>query len=85
MRAGLADVTVLHSGSDSWQPREPTAKPGICWNAPVTVCPEEKEVEVEVTEVVVQCFEIFFFLQKTSLEVDLQKSFVFLSVLSLLD
>lgn len=25
------------------------------------VCPEEKEVEVEVTEVVVQCFEIFFF------------------------
>lgn len=50
------------------------------------VCPEEKEVEVEVTEVVVQCFEIFFFfLQKTSLEVDLQKSFVFLSVLSLLD
>lgn len=47
------------------------------------VCPEEKEVEVEVTEVVVQCFEIFFFLQKTSLEVDLQKSFVFLSVLSL--
>lgn len=28
------------------------------------VCPEEKEVEVEVTEVVVQCFEIFFFFTK---------------------
>lgn len=30
MRASLADVTVLLSGSDSWQPREHRARPGIC-------------------------------------------------------
>lgn len=30
VRASLADVTVLLSGSDSWQPREHTARPGIC-------------------------------------------------------
>lgn len=60
VRAGLADVTVLLSWSDSWQPREPTTKPGICWNACVMACAEEKGAEVEVTELVVQCFRFFY-------------------------
>lgn len=82
VRADLTDVTVLLSGSESWQLREHKTKPGICWNAHVMACAEGKEVEVR--EVGVQCFG-WFFLQKTSLEVDLHKSFVFLSFLSLLD
>ena len=44
------------------------------------ICAEEKEVEVEMTEAVVQCL-----FKKKSRQVDLHKSFVFLSVLSLLD
>lgn len=56
VRASLADVTVLLSEFDSWQPKEPTTKPVICQSACVTICAEEKEVEVEMTETVAQCF-----------------------------
>lgn len=60
VRASLADVIVLLSGSDSWQPKEHTTKPVFCWNVHVTAWAEGKEVEVEVTEVGVQCFLVFF-------------------------
>lgn len=85
VRASLADVTVLLSGADSWQPEELATKPVIYWSTRIAICAEEKEVEVEMTEAVAQRFKERRKKKKKPGQVGLCKSFICFSVLSLLD